>query len=165
MSGLDPTASDPAQGADYRWRNCTGRWIQPWLRKAAETLHNWRFAPDSRPLSALKPSPNLPDNHMVLLGLPGTGKTTFIRYRAAGFCPGADGTHLTSNLPEWKQPSILLPVIVPLARFADASPAGVITQAVANFILQFLKDDNRAAVKSGGTEIQNRDCFCSSSMD
>ncbi len=165
--GLDPTASDPARGGlplEKLYRSLdTTTMVEEGSGKPSTTGDS--FPRNSRPLSALEALQTCPDNHMVLLGLPGTGKTTFIRYLALCMAQSLvpNGTHLTETLPEWKQPS-LLPVIVPLARFADYIPAGVKkgnADLVADFILQFLKDDNRTTGSEDQiwTEIQNRDCL------
>jgi formylglycine-generating enzyme required for sulfatase activity len=58
-------------------------------------------------------------NHMVLLGLPGTGKSTFIRYLSLSMAKNILGK---GNLPEeWKMKP-LIPFMISLGLFADAIP-------------------------------------------
>lgn len=123
LVGLDPRASDPTRG---------GLRLEK-VYVSLDTLTPVEKEPggrrkigevEPRHLSALEALANAPDRRMVLLGLPGSGKSTFIRYLSlcmaqALLDPAFD---LEEALPDWRgQP--LLPVIIPLGRLAASLPA------------------------------------------
>jgi len=113
LSGLDPNASDP----NRRRMSLEKLYVS----LDTTTPRNWQkeseaFEKDEGPLSALEVWINSRDRRMVLLGLPGTGKSTFVRYlalsMAKAFTPGAE-------LPQGWTSAPLTPFMVSLGRFAE----------------------------------------------
>jgi len=91
----------------------------------------------SRPLSALEALAGAPDRRMVLLGFPGTGKSTFVRYLSLRMAQELAGA--PRKLEGW-QGSAVLPLAISLGRFAETLPAGV-KQGSAALIEEFLKNN------------------------
>ena len=80
---------------------------------------------DQEPLSGVEALCHAPQGRMVLLGTPGSGKSTFVRHlglRMATACRQPDSFDLGAHLPGWGGPA-LLPVLVPLVRLSEAIPA------------------------------------------
>ena len=81
--------------------------------------------PDERkdkPLSAVEALLNAQDRRMVLLGQPGSGKSTFARHlclRLAEVLVEPGSYKLDEHLPGWQAKTALLPVFVSLRRFAN----------------------------------------------
>ena len=63
-----------------------------------------------------------PTRRMVLVGFPGTGKSTFVRYLALRMAQELRGGE---RKLAWPHP-LLLPVIVPLGRFSESLPSGAV---------------------------------------
>ncbi len=79
----------------------------------------------------------------VLLGLPGAGKSSILRYLAYHLALAyLRPKMLQENLPEWKAEA-LLPVFVPLARLADALPERS-ERGLDGRVRQFIQDDVEA---------------------
>jgi len=78
----------------------------------------------TRPLTALEALATSAHRRAVLLGLPGTGKSTFVRYLTLKMAQAAlDRTKSIQNLlPTWPG-GMILPVIVPLGRLAESISA------------------------------------------
>ncbi len=89
LVGLDPQAADPSKGgmtleALYISLDTTAQVeVDKGQQKRGKKSDDVPEAfSRSQPLSALKALTDCPDRQIVLLGLPGTGKSTFVRYLA-----------------------------------------------------------------------------------
>jgi formylglycine-generating enzyme required for sulfatase activity len=100
---------------------------------------------ESRPLSVLETLMHAPAHRMVLVGFPGTGKSTFVRYLALRMAQELCGQ--PRKLKSWKGKA-LLPVAVSLGSFAESLPKdaerGTATQ-VEDFLTSVLKSDSSMA--------------------
>ena len=104
---------------------------------------------EMRPLGALEALSTDADRHVVLLGLPGTGKSTFVRYLALRMAQAEvdRSKNIQTLLPNW-QGGPVLPIIVSLGRLAETIPADCkqgSAQLVEDYIVQSLKSDERMA--------------------
>ncbi len=131
LVGLDPQAADPSRGGLSLERLYVSLDTLTPVKAEEEGRKKGRASEQealldrerTRPLSALEALAQAPDRRMALLGLPGAGKSTFVRYLALRMAqalrdPARD---LNDLLPGWKgQP--LLPVIIPLGRLAESLP-------------------------------------------
>jgi formylglycine-generating enzyme required for sulfatase activity len=143
LVGLDPQSADPRRKAfplDKLYVELDTKTKIESKKKREKPVD---FTGDTEPLSALAALENSQDGKMVLLGLPGSGKTTFVRYlslrHALALRHGA--TSVADELPGWQGPP-LLPVIIPLGRFAEALPKDLSagkTIHVEQFLQQSLK--------------------------
>ncbi len=100
---------------------------------------------EAQPLSALKALAQSQDRRMVLLGFPGTGKSTFVRFLALRMAQELQGEPRSPALESW-QGRALLPVTVALGRFAESLPAGVrcgTAQQIETFLVSTLRNDAR----------------------
>jgi len=88
-----------------------------------------------RPLSVLEALQRARQRRMVLLGLPGTGKSTFVRYLALTMARALLGK---GEPPEGWQREPLLPVVISLGRFAESLPPDA-RQGRAEYVEEFLK--------------------------
>ncbi len=129
LLGVDPSASDPTRGGMSLERLYISLDTQtrvegePDKTERAETRSFVGGERESRPLPVLEALAQAPQGRMVLLGLPGAGKSTFVRYltlRQAQVLanPTLD---LQALLPGWSG-DVLLPLIVPLGRLAESLP-------------------------------------------
>lgn len=141
LAGVDPTAADPLHGG----LSLEKMYVS--LDTTATVEEKPGKEKGSRPLSALEALQACDDQSMVLLGLPGTGKSTFVRYvslRMAQALTG--GAHrLPELLPGWKT-APLLPIIIPLARLADQLPGDVkkgSADLIEKYIIQMMQADDR----------------------
>ncbi|MEN4011345.1 MAG: SUMF1/EgtB/PvdO family nonheme iron enzyme [Bellilinea sp.] len=89
-----------------------------------------------RPLPALEALVQSPRQRMVLLGLPGTGKSTFVRYLALRVAQEMLGA--PRRLEDW-QGKAVLPIAISLGRFAETLPAGA-TQGTTAMLEVFLRN-------------------------
>ena len=99
----------------------------------------------SRPLSAIEALLQSQKRRMVLLGLPGTGKSTFVRYLALRLAQEMNGA--PRNLEHWQGPA-LLPVAISLGRFSETLPTDIGQGSAAdleNFLQNNLEADSRDA--------------------
>jgi len=154
LVGVDPSAADPSRAtltlADLYIALDTTTMIEieenkmKKKEKAAEFLEREK----KEPLTALKALVQTNQRRMVLTGLPGSGKSTFVRYLALRLAqtlrdPSLD---LNKHLPEWRgQP--LLPLIIPLGRFAESMPVSTKTgnaRQIEDFVEKILEADSRA---------------------
>lgn len=101
------------------------------------------------PLSALQALQNAKAGRMVLLGLPGAGKSTFARYVALRMAQHARDPEISleSLLPTWTA-SPLMPFVIPLNRFGDSLAPDTIqgtAQQIEDFLVQSLELDSRTS--------------------
>jgi formylglycine-generating enzyme required for sulfatase activity len=127
LVGIDPSASHPGRGQlslekMYISLDTTAAAEEKDVRGRAERPGGEK----ARSLSALEALAQSPTRRAVLLGLPGTGKSTFVRYLALQMARAAsDRTlSLTELLPGWPG-GLVLPVVISLGRLAESLPAGV----------------------------------------
>jgi formylglycine-generating enzyme required for sulfatase activity len=151
LTGLDPNASDPNRGGMsleklYVSLDTQTPKEQPEEdeKKAGRKLPG-RPGEEREPLSALEAWMISDRRRVVLLGLPGTGKSTFVRYLALSMAKAEMSRE--AELPkDWKGRA-LLPFIISLGRFAETLPADCRkgrAELVENYLLQTLKDDESA---------------------
>ena len=98
-------------------------------------------------ISALEALSDNSERRMVLLGLPGTGKSTFARYLA--LCMAKAELDRSQNikdlLPAWEG-GALLPLVISLGRMAEAIPHDCrrgCAEFIEAYILEMLKADER----------------------
>lgn len=129
LIGLDPNAADPTRGGMTLECLYVALDTKTQVEVAEKDKKRERnvLSPErkTRPLSALEALAQAPDRRMVLLGLPGAGKSTFVRYLALRMAQALidRARNLAEELPGWTRPP-LLPLIVPLGRLAESIPAG-----------------------------------------
>jgi formylglycine-generating enzyme required for sulfatase activity len=159
LVGLDPQAADPNRGAltleriyveldtltqiEDREGEKRGRAGQ----RSSEDERMAAMSMERRPLGALVALARARERHMVLLGLPGAGKTTFARYLALRMAQALRDRRsaVTDLLPGWEGEP-LLPVIVPLGRLAESLPAGTTVgdaRVVERYIVAEMSADDR----------------------
>jgi len=129
LIGLDPSASDPTRGGMTLESLYIALDTKTQVEEEQEGKKRDRNAlsPErkSRPLSTLEALAQAPNRRIVLLGLPGAGKSTFVRYLALRMAQALTdrSRDLAEDLPGWtRQP--LLPLIVSLGRLAESIPPG-----------------------------------------
>ncbi len=98
----------------------------------ADVLFRWH----RRPLSVLEALQQARNRRMVLLGLPGTGKSTFVRYLALMMAKALLGQE-APGLEDWKEPP-RLPVALSLGRFAESLPPQA-KEGRAEYLEEFLR--------------------------
>ena len=145
LIGVDEHAGDPGSlrlslEDVYIELNTTAQ-----VEKGGEQGEQKPGAGESRPLAALEALLKAKSRRMALLGLPGTGKSTFVRYLALNMakklCQAPD------HLKSWKG-ELLLPVALSLGRFAvSLAPDSTIGTAdqLERFLVSTLEADPRKA--------------------
>lgn len=126
LVGLDELAGDPKRGqlsldTLYVSLDTTASIeVEDDKKKKSKDLQEL-FREKTRPLAALEALAKSESRRAVLLGLPGTGKSTFVRYLTLKMAQAAlDRTKGIQNLlPAWAG-GVVLPVIVPLGRLAES---------------------------------------------
>lgn len=167
LVGLDPQAADPSRGGltleslyvslntttvvDKSGKSKLGR-QRPEINEEAENALYSLGGGETHPLGALQALFEAENRRMVLLGLPGTGKSTFVRYLALRMAQAETdkSKNIQDMLPGWKGGSIL-PLILSLGRIAETIPADCrkgSSAIIENYIKQTLKSDERTAVFS-----------------
>ena len=162
LVGLDPKAADPGRGGlslenvyvsldTTTPRRLPAEDEKPGRRPDRQPeINAMRLAEEEkRPLAALEILTRPGERRAVLLGLPGTGKSTFVRYLALRMGRALyEGAHLLPELlADWPGKP-LLPVIIPLGRMAESLPPEVQRGEaghVETFLAQMLQDDARMA--------------------
>jgi len=152
LVGLDPQAADPTRGGLslerlYVALDTLTRVEETTAKRAEEGSRTFEDRLETRPLSALEALARAPEGRMVLLGLPGSGKSTFVRYLALRMAQALrdPALNLAELLPGWSGRP-LLPLIVPLGRLAESlSPRTTRGDAgmVERFVGQVLDADER----------------------
>ena len=161
LVGLDPQAADPSRGgltleALYVSLDTTTS-VEVDEEKGSRRKAKQQESEEARllafgrekthPLSALEALSDNPDRRMVLLGLPGTGKSTFARYLALRMAQAEfdRSKNITDLLPGW-QGGALLPLVISLGRMAETIPADCKkgrAELIENYVTGLLKADER----------------------
>ncbi len=147
LAGLDPNASDPNRSGIsleklYVSLDTTTPKEKPDRKNKKEQEISIRPDKESEPLSALEAWLASDQRRMVLLGLPGTGKSTFVRYLALTMAKAE--LFRTAELPKGWQGRPLLPFMLSLGRFAESLPAGCRkghAALVENYLVETLKSE------------------------
>lgn len=160
LVGLDPQASDPSRGGltleslyvslntttmvDREGKGKRGK--QKPAPSAGEALLV-AGERDTKPLSALEALFEADKGCMVLLGLPGTGKSTFVRYLALRMAQAETdrSRNIQDLLPGWKSGAVL-PLTISLGRLAETISSNRQKGSavlIENFIAQTLQTDER----------------------
>ncbi|GMV35368.1 MAG: hypothetical protein AMXMBFR60_31970 [Chloroflexota bacterium] len=142
LVGLDPQAADVTRGAfslDHLYISLDTKTQVETTKEEQKEQERQFLLGRSRPLSVLEALSNQSEGRMVLLGLPGSGKSTFVRYLSLWHAHALlDSTiNISEKLPTWEGQA-LLPVIVPLGRLAENLPKGA-KRGSAEFIEKFLE--------------------------
>lgn len=146
LAGLDPNASDPKRGGISLEKLYVSLDTNTPKEKPEAKKKNELALPEkeSEPLSAVQAWQSSENRRMVLLGLPGTGKSTFVRYLALTMARAE--LSRAAELPEGWQGRALLPLMLSLGRFSESLPAHCRKGNAAlleNYLLETLKaDDN-----------------------
>ena len=99
---------------------------------------------ENKPLTALDALLQTPERRMVLLGAPGTGKSTFVRYLSLRMARQLSSSS-EKPLENWNG-AALLPVAVSLGRFAESLPLGSkigTSDLLEKYIISTLEADSR----------------------
>ncbi len=129
LIGVDPSASDPSRGGMTLESLYVALDTKTQVEIKEKEKKRERQDPladrQSRPLSALEALARAPNRQIVLLGLPGAGKSTFVRYLILRMAQALidPSRNLAEDLPGWTRRP-LLPLIVSLGRLAESIPAG-----------------------------------------
>jgi formylglycine-generating enzyme required for sulfatase activity len=151
LVGLDPRSADPRRRAfplDKLYVALDTRTQVEVKDKKKKELPGR----ETRPLSALEALEQAGNGRMVLLGLPGSGKTTFVRYLALRHAQACrrQAASMAEDLPGW-QGKPLLPVIISLGRLVEALPAGLANgraEDVDHFLRQVLQASEDQSIRT-----------------
>ena len=135
LAGLDPKDADPTKGAfslEHLYISLDTR--TPFMVKEESGKQV------EKPLSAIEALMQSHERCIVLLGLPGSGKSTFVRFLALQNARVLLDANLTTTqeIPGWIGKP-LLPVIIPLGRLAESLPLDIQrgnADLIENFIRQ-----------------------------
>ena len=163
LVGLDPQAADPSRGGltleslyvsletttiiDETVKSKSGVRRES-SKDAEDAIPSFDFEGKARrPLGALEALFESENRRMVLLGLPGTGKSTFVRYLALRMAQAETdkSKNIQDLLPGWKGGAVI-PLILSLGRMAETIPADCQKGSAAlieSYIKQSLKTDER----------------------
>ena len=140
LAGLDPKAADPNRRAMeleklYITLDTT---TQVFVKGKKAKQKNLPGREETRSLPVLEALYQADGRRMVLLGLPGSGKSTFIRYLAFEQAKALlDSTlDIARELPGWLGKPII-PVIIPLGQLAESLPTGL-KKGSADLVCKFL---------------------------
>ncbi len=161
LVGIDPQAADPSRGgltleSLYVSLNTTtvvdksGKARTRQRPDISEEAENALFSlggGETRSLGTLEALFTSKNRRMVLLGLPGTGKSTFARYLALRMAQAETDKNKSMQelLPGWKAGAVL-PLILSLGRMAETIPADCQKGSavlIENYIQQTSKSDER----------------------
>src|SRR3972149_2132741 len=152
LVGLDPQAADPSRGGltlESLYISLDTTMSKKKAVKSQEAkeddLSFSGFV--NEPLSVLQALFESENQRMVLLGLPGTGKSTFVRYLALRMAQAEvdRGKNVQELLPGWKTGAVL-PLIISLGRLAESISSDRqrgSTILIENYVEQTLKSDER----------------------
>jgi hypothetical protein len=124
LTGLDPNASDPRRGGMTLEHLYVSLDTETFIRQERDEEERAQPVPSTqereRPLSALEALVNADNGRMVLLGMPGAGKSTFVRYVALNLAQALRDVDfpLTEHLPDW-QGEPIIPVVISLGWLAE----------------------------------------------
>jgi len=155
LVGLDPQASDPSRGgltleSLYISLNTTATVDKKGKKKGGEQpQEDILNREENRPLGALEALFEEKNRRMVLLGLPGTGKSTFARYLALRMAQAETdrSQNIQELLPGWNG-GVVLPLLLSLGRMAETIPLNCQKGSAVlleNYIKQTLQGDERTA--------------------
>lgn len=168
LVGLDPQAADPSRGGltlealyvsldtttSITLDKKTGKRLQTAAHEDAmqadefnEVIVRMGREDTVKILSALEALSDNPDKRMVLLGLPGTGKSTFARYLALRMAQAEfdRSKNITDLLPGW-QGGALLPLVISLGRMAETIPTDCKkgrAELIETYVTDLMKADER----------------------
>jgi len=124
LAGIDPNASDPTRGGMSLEKLYISLDTRTSKEKPDEEQKKSGVrlpGQEPKPMSALEAWTSSPKRRMVLLGLPGTGKSTFVRYLALSMARAELSRE--AELPQEWRGRPLIPFILPLGRFAETIPS------------------------------------------
>ena len=153
LVGLDPSASDPNRGG----MSLEKLYISLDTRTPKEKLKDV-VSGEKESLSALGAWTGSDKRRMVLLGLPGTGKSTFVRYLA--LCMAKACLLPETELPEGWKGKPLIPFMISLGRFSETIPPDCRSgnaEMIEEYLVQSLQKDACAGsfAASALTELTN----------
>ncbi len=163
LVGIDPQAADPLRGGltleSVYTQLDTTTLVELGEEKAViekqERIPDWLFYLEKRrhPLGALEALSGADSRRMVLLGQPGTGKSTFVRYLALRMAQAEmDRSRSVQDLlPGW-QGGAVLPVLISLGWLAETIPADCKqgrARLIEAYLIESLQMDERTAPFAG----------------
>jgi len=132
LVSLDPQAADPTRGGlslehlyvSLNTLTSVEKEMDKRTKEPQRVLESLGETRETRPLAALEAVARASEGRVVLLGLPGAGKSTFVRYLALRMAQTLRNLalDLADLLPGWQRRP-LLPLIVPLGRLAESLPS------------------------------------------
>ena len=148
LAGLDEHAGDPNKARltlekIYVALNTTTSRKEEKGKNSDDISNKFRGEEDASLLPVIEALEKSRKHRMVLLGFPGTGKSTFVRYLALMVAQEMNGD--IRQVEDW-QGKAILPLPISLGRFAETLPVGLQKGNVnhlKNFILTTLKSDER----------------------
>ena len=143
LAGLDPNAADPNRGGMSLDKLYISLDTQTPREKPDEKKDERPDLEDRKPLSALEALVSSERQRMVLLGLPGTGKSTFVRYLALRMAEAELRRNV--DLPEEWKGRPLVPFMLSLGRFAETIPSGCRkgnAELVEDYLVKALKSED-----------------------
>jgi formylglycine-generating enzyme required for sulfatase activity len=152
LVGLDPKSADPRRKAFPLDKLYVALDTKTPMEVKKDSKKDRSPETEKQPLPALKALETAIKGKMVLLGLPGSGKTTFVRYLSLRHAQAFNRTaaSMSDDLPDWQGPP-LLPVIIPLGLLAESLSRETNTSRAEDielFILQTLQASDVEAIRT-----------------